>query len=321
MKTLKTTNFRLKPLYKFTFFIAFFAISFLSSQQSFAQFIIPKNSHVPYWNGDFPIIAVGGGKQQGYHILRGNNGVSTSFVFKTGSKDVLTIDYDKGLGIGGLNTSGSPIGIMDETRFTRGMILNNSIGMTFANNDVDNSYFNFRFVNSNGKAAWSVGDPDHPTALSVRNNGKVGIGTSQPETDFQVKGESQFEGNVKLKESLSVGTDATITGLLTSDKLSAKEAKIDGTVFADRVSLKIGSFPDYVFSKNYKLMPLADVESFINKNSHLPGVKSESQMVNEGMDLAKMNKILMEKVEELTLYTIQQEHRIQNLEQKINNSH
>jgi hypothetical protein len=62
---------------------------------------------------------------------------------------------------------------------------------------------------------------------------------------------------------------------------------------------------DYVFKSDYKLMPLNDVESYIAKNGHLPGVPSAEEVKESGIDVAKMDAKLLEKIEELTLYMIQ----------------
>jgi hypothetical protein len=65
------------------------------------------------------------------------------------------------------------------------------------------------------------------------------------------------------------------------------------------------SWPDYVFSKSYKLNSLDSVETFINKNSHLPDVPSAKEIGTNGFDVAEMDAKLLRKVEELTLYVIE----------------
>jgi hypothetical protein len=67
------------------------------------------------------------------------------------------------------------------------------------------------------------------------------------------------------------------------------------------------NWADYVFADDYKLMPLAEVEQFTKENKHLPNVPSAQQMVENGLDVAQMDAKLMEKVEELTLYLIEQD--------------
>lgn len=67
---------------------------------------------------------------------------------------------------------------------------------------------------------------------------------------------------------------------------------------------------DYVFEDGYDLMALSEVEKFIALNGHLPGVPSAQQVTQDGVDLAEMNKILLEKIEELTLHVIRLEKEI-----------
>lgn len=73
---------------------------------------------------------------------------------------------------------------------------------------------------------------------------------------------------------------------------------------------------DYVFANNYNLLPLREVEQFIDANSHLPGVPSAKEVVNNGINVAQMDAKLLEKIEELTLYIIDMNKRIENLEKE-----
>ena len=77
------------------------------------------------------------------------------------------------------------------------------------------------------------------------------------------------------------------------------------------------SWSDFVFNKSYNLLNLNDVESFINKNKHLPDVPSAKQVSEEGYSQHDMNKILLQKIEELTLYTIKQEKEIIGLKSEL----
>jgi hypothetical protein len=72
--------------------------------------------------------------------------------------------------------------------------------------------------------------------------------------------------------------------------------------------------PDYVFAEDYELMPLAQVEAFILSESHLPKIPSALEIKEKGINMSHMQMALLEKVEELTLYTLEQEKRIQAME-------
>ncbi len=75
---------------------------------------------------------------------------------------------------------------------------------------------------------------------------------------------------------------------------------------------------DYVFEKNYNLMPLNELERFIAENKHLPEVPTTDEAIEKGIELKEMNILLLKKVEELTLYVIQQQKEIQQLKNKVN---
>lgn len=74
---------------------------------------------------------------------------------------------------------------------------------------------------------------------------------------------------------------------------------------------------DYVFKKDYQLRTLTEVEHFINKNGHLPEVPTTEEAIKNGMELKEMNILLLKKIEELTLYSIGQQKRIEALEQQM----
>lgn len=76
------------------------------------------------------------------------------------------------------------------------------------------------------------------------------------------------------------------------------------------------NWADYVFDKNYDLKTVSELESFVKVNKHLPNIPSAEEVVKEGIDMATMDAKLLEKIEELTLYIIEQNKRIDALEKK-----
>lgn len=102
--------------------------------------------------------------------------------------------------------------------------------------------------------------------MTIGQNGSVGIGTTSPDSKLAVNG-----------------------------IIHAREVKVDQN-----------SWPDYVFKPAYNLLSLSEVKSYVNRNHHLPEMPSESDVAKEGINLGEMNKLLLKKVEELTLYLIQQ---------------
>ncbi len=92
---------------------------------------------------------------------------------------------------------------------------------------------------------------------------------------------------------------------------------VAGNIHAQEVKVTIAAGADFVFEDNYKLPSLEKLESFIKTNKHLPEIASEKEMQNNGLQLAEMNIKLLQKIEEVTLYTIEQEKQLKS--QKVTN--
>lgn len=92
--------------------------------------------------------------------------------------------------------------------------------------------------------------------------------------------------------------------------------EVCGTIRAKEVRVETG-WCDYVFEKNYKLRTINDLEQYINVNKHLPGIAPASEVEKDGLKVAEMNKAMMEKIEELTLYVIQLSKDNQKLHDEI----
>jgi len=80
--------------------------------------------------------------------------------------------------------------------------------------------------------------------------------------------------------------------------------EVCGTIRAKEVRVETG-WCDYVFEKNYKLRSIEELEKYVNDNKHLPGIAPAAEVEKEGLKVAEMNKAMMEKIEELSLYVIQ----------------
>jgi hypothetical protein len=106
--------------------------------------------------------------------------------------------------------------------------------------------------------------------LYFLNNGNVGIGTSCPSNKLEVNG-----------------------------AIRAKEVKVEAS-----------NWPDYIFESDYQLKDLAEVKEYITINKHLPDVPSAAEIEKNGVNLAEMNKLLLQKIEEMTLYLLIQQDKI-----------
>ncbi len=115
--------------------------------------------------------------------------------------------------------------------------------------------------------------------------GKVGVGVDVPTANFHVGG------------NMMLGAGTPATGYLLS---------INGKMICEELKVQLdASWPDYVFEKKYKLPTLEDLEASIKKNKHLPGIPTAAQVKKEGIEVGDMQKRLLEKLEELTLYVIE----------------
>lgn len=92
---------------------------------------------------------------------------------------------------------------------------------------------------------------------------------------------------------------------------------VSGKLVAKSFYVTLSNWADDVFRIGYQLMPLSDVEQFVTLNKHLPGIPSEMEVVENGLDVGEMNKLLMKKVEELTLYSIGMQKQIDELKKAI----
>ena len=106
-------------------------------------------------------------------------------------------------------------------------------------------------------------------------------------------------------------------GILNGLYLSSDD-NAQGHVFARRVKVTQSSIPDYVFEPEYNLMPLPELETYITENKHLPEVPSQAEVQENGLDLGEFNATLLLKVEELTLYVIEQNKQILKLQEEVN---
>ncbi|QJD96117.1 hypothetical protein HH214_09635 [Mucilaginibacter robiniae] len=93
---------------------------------------------------------------------------------------------------------------------------------------------------------------------------------------------------------------------------------VNGMIRSKEVKVETANFPDYVFKSSYRLPSLEEVKTYIDKNKHLPEVPAAAEVEKEGMNLGEMNKVLLKKVEELTLYLIQQRKLMECQQLQIN---
>lgn len=121
---------------------------------------------------------------------------------------------------------------------------------------------------------------------------------------------------LKLNGKVGIGSVTSFPTLAGGVSVSNYKLFVTGGILTDEVRVTLsssGTWADYVFFKDYDLKTLPEVETFIEKNGHLPNVPSAAQVKEDGIALGEMAKIQQEKIEELTLYLIQQDKEIKAL--------
>jgi hypothetical protein len=140
--------------------------------------------------------------------------------------------------------------------------------------------------------------------LFLADNGRVGVNTDNPTAQLTVN------GNVLIGDPITVTIPNNNYKLFVQTGILTEKVKV--------ALINTNDWADYVFDKNYKLNSLEDVSAYIKLNKHLPGVASANELVEAGgFDLGKMDAKLLEKIEELTLYTIQLNEKNKELEERL----
>ncbi len=132
----------------------------------------------------------------------------------------------------------------------------------------------------------------------VWNIGNIRSG-AMPTGGFGISLNNSMNFKILPNGDVGIGTESPKEKLSVNGKIRAKEIKVE-----------LANWPDYVFEEGYQKLSLTEIEQFIKQNKHLPGVPTAKQVEEEGVELGEMNKVLLKKIEELTLLLIEKDKEL-----------
>ncbi|WP_124019386.1 hypothetical protein [Flavobacterium hydrophilum] len=229
----------------------------------------------------------------------------------------IRVATDFGLYLGGGSILGDPNGLFltSNNTYLQGDI--DGLSQIFTNeysvgvNVLENTSFRI-------KGGRGFGSSDQLDRMSISPNGNISFNTTDilglgNGGTFNVSGNTNISGNVGIGGAMN-----------STDKLA-----VNGIVHAKEVRVNLLGWPDYVFEKHYtgkstlnpgyNLPTLAEIESYTKANHHLPEVPSAAEITSKGLKLGEMNGVLLKKIEELTLYAIEQQKEIEYLKKENEN--
>jgi hypothetical protein len=209
---------------------------------------------------------------------------------------------------------------------------------------------------------FQISGTENLNQFNINANGNVGIGTATPAynldvnkflrigaqggSDVALLGGGSGVGaqmklfyhngmeNVRLTGNNDSWLNATIGNVGIGTTTPTDKLSVNGKIRAKEIKVETANWPDYVFEEGYQVGTLEELERYIKKNKHLPEMPSAKEVEANGVELGELNKLLLKKVEELTLYLIKnnetvssqrtqlkiQEERINKLEELIKSS-
>lgn len=304
---------------------------------------------VGFFNDNFGIenVRIEGYYPHNYFVDRG------SLKFYTRGADGLAprmvIDHVGSIGIGRAVPQYT-LDVYGTARFGEYAFIGSGINQGFYEDATNGAY---RSKNNGENGFYFQNEAGANTRMFVGLNGsyagRVGIGTVFPESALDVVGDAKLSGDFRLANSKGIGwntpgkygaivnTDANLlfyTGTAAYNERLRIEANgnvaigtatnsknyklaVEGTIGARRLKVTQESWADYVFDSAYRLPSLREVEHFIQQNKHLPEVPSAAVVKEEGLDVGNNQALLLKKIEELTLYIIEQNKKMEKLEQQV----
>lgn len=284
-------------------------------------------------SGNLSTQAVPGGDNLGNHTATQNIHLNGKWLSGDASNKGIKVDVDGKTTVYSTNTT-TTLSLGNTFASKKLALLDN---INFYGFGVQSGQMRLQVGNTNDKFSFFAGDAAE--VMTVKGNGNVGIKSTNPSCPLSL-GASIITKKFALYDTpdwyglgiapgqmrLQVGNTGARFAFFAGDNLEVMSVRgnnngqvgigivnvpvgyklgVDGKIVCEELLVKPSEqWPDYVFEKNYKLMPLSSLETYIEKNKHLPDMPSAAVVEKEGIQVAEMNAKLLQKVEELTLYLL-----------------
>jgi hypothetical protein len=336
LNTIKTIK-KIKMMKKFHTILFLFIMA-----NAFSQIISPNGNNLFYYNGaadvTFRYQPRGNGGRAFVHADGNILGLNFESDFTGGTRignDVFFKDGGNSYINSGNFGIGTSVPTAPLTVYGKSQFFPARIGSGDARSlEISNSSNMFAFVSNDYPVFLKTGGGDQPLILDAA---RVGIGTASPSAKLEI-----YNGTPGITSFKTIG----INGYLLIDNVGSgenyynasnfQEFQIGGTpkmrinsngnvgigttnptskltvagdIHSREVKVTVNAGADFVFEKEYNLPTLDSVDKYIKENKHLPEIASAAEMKKDGINLSEMNIKLLQKVEELTLYTIEQEKK------------
>ncbi len=244
------------------------------------------------------------------NVINNPNTIAYSVTDATTNQDVFVVMGDGKTGIGTANPEGDLQVRSGPTKLAVGSSAGKDLGW-------GTSYIGFNAVRTANYTWGTSGDGAHNGGAIIYGDIFGSIIFSTIPFNGNTNQTNIADATVKENTRLFIHRDGNV-GIGTTAVLGAK-LSVEGSIRARKIQVDNPSlgWSDFVFDENYQLPTLEYVESFITNNHHLPDVPSASEVAANGIDLAQMDAILLQKIEELTLYLLQLKKENDSLKEKI----
>ncbi|MGN7812856.1 hypothetical protein [Flavobacterium sp. 22076] len=319
----------------------------INSLNTFSQILSPSGNNIFYYNGAADVIFKyperGSGGRAFVHApnnvlalnyaedFNGGTLIGNNVYFKDGGNSFI---YSGNFGIG----TSTPSGTLHLQKLNSSLVFDlNTSGICKIISKGWNANIDVH--------TFKIDGTENFNQLNLNSNGNVGIGNSSPDAPLTVYGISNFypirigSGDARqfsIRHSfinpdfinnlypVILGTgggdqplilDVARVGIGISNP--SNKLDVNGTIHSKEVKVDMQGWSDFVFKKEYNLPTLEEVEKHINKKGHLENIPNEDEVLKNGINLGEMNSKLLQKIEELTLYAIQQNKKIEEQSREI----